>query len=155
MPWQPPELHPELGEDRHHVVGEVDRQGRIHLLGRDRDAKSLPFKVRHDLRGPIGEREDAAVGLDADDLGVRHRVLDGSREVDLAAIGAGAGDDQLRRIIDAGELERGWIGGDGGDGRRGGQCGHAKGEGETREKITGHGRNPSVGCDAAEARVSS
>src|SRR5262249_45390487 len=66
----------QLREDRHHLVGEVDRQGDVAARGRDRQLRPLVAVDGGDLGGAVGQRDDPPGGGDADDGGVADLVLD-------------------------------------------------------------------------------
>src|SRR5262249_53091249 len=66
----------QLGEDRHDLIGEIDRQIHVAALGRDRHLDDLVAEGGGDLGRAVGQRNDAARAGDAGDLLVGHLVLD-------------------------------------------------------------------------------
>src|SRR5262249_58676028 len=64
---------PQLGEDRHHLVAEVDRPVVLELLDGDRHANGPGAETGADFGTAVGERQDPAAAGDAGDF----RVGDG------------------------------------------------------------------------------
>src|SRR5262249_14989999 len=106
-----PRVAPQLGEHRHHVVGEVDRQVHVAAGGGDRDG-DLPVAVGGGhLGGAVADGQDPAGGGDAGDLGVGRLVLDVTGQVLQPPAREGGGEDELVRGV--GPLEGDLCGVDG------------------------------------------
>src|SRR5207244_10283950 len=102
----------ELREDRDDVVGEVDRQVHVAALGGHLE-RHLPVAVDGgDLGAAVGQRDDAAGGGDADDRGVADLVLDVAAQV-LLPRGQPAGDDDLRGVVQALQVDLRRVGREG------------------------------------------
>ncbi len=95
-----------LGEDRHDLVGEVDRQVDVAALGRDAGLDPLVAVDRRDLGRAVGERQDAARGGDLDNFRVGDVVLDVLGQVLRAAVLQRRRDNELLRRIGAFEANR-------------------------------------------------
>ena len=89
----------QLGEHGRNLVGEVDRLGRFGPLHFDGHFRGLGAVGRGDLGGAVRDREDPAVGIDAQDLRMADGVLRVSREVERLACVADTGDGELRGVV--------------------------------------------------------
>jgi hypothetical protein len=96
---------PELGEHRHDLVREVDRQVLADVLGGDRDAGGLAAERGHEFGGAVGPRGDPAGRGDGGDLAVGDGVRGVVGEVAEPAVGEGGGDDELGGVVAAGERD--------------------------------------------------
>ena len=88
-------IAPELGEDRHDLVAEIDRQVFLDALGLDGHPGGVAAVADRDLGFAAGQGQDAAAGQDAGDLLVGHLELGVAGEVGLAIAVQDGGDDQL------------------------------------------------------------
>src|SRR4051794_28768297 len=71
----------ELCKDRHDVIGEIDGQVFVHRLGLQRDCHRLIAERSDELGTPVGERKNAAGGVDLSQGRIGNLVSDISRKV--------------------------------------------------------------------------
>src|SRR5262249_61784669 len=86
----------QLREDRHDLVGEVDRQVHVAALGRDGHPDELVAVDGDQFGGAVADRHDAAGGADAGHLRVNDFEFHVAGEVlQLVAVGGGGEGDLL------------------------------------------------------------